>query len=106
MNSKAYSMATQLFKLGLGFFIAAPKAILTALGTPYLFKFFENKETNTQNEPENININFKGKSFLKLLDFTPEEIGYLLDLAAELKAKKKADFMPLPRRMKQTRVNG
>ncbi len=34
-------------------------------------------------------MNFKGKSFLKLLDFTPDEIGYLLDLAADLKAKKK-----------------
>ena len=30
------------------------------------------------------------KSFLKLLDFTPEEIGFLLDLSADLKAKKKA----------------
>lgn len=35
-------------------------------------------------------MNFKNKSFLKLLDFTPEEINDLLDLAAELKAKKKA----------------
>ena len=35
-------------------------------------------------------MNFTGKSFLKLLDFTPEEIAYLLDLSAELKAKKKA----------------
>ena len=35
-------------------------------------------------------MNFKGKSFLKLLDFTPTEIGALLQLAAELKAKKKA----------------
>ena len=33
---------------------------------------------------------FTHKSFLKLLDFTPQEIGALLDLAAELKAKKKA----------------
>ena len=33
---------------------------------------------------------FKGKSFLKLLDFTPDEIASLLDLAADLKAKKKA----------------
>lgn len=32
----------------------------------------------------------KGRSFLTLLDYTPEEINYLLDLAAELKAKKKA----------------
>ena len=31
----------------------------------------------------------KGKSFLKLLDFTPEEIVKLIDLAAELKQKKK-----------------
>ena len=29
-------------------------------------------------------INLKGKSFLKLLDLTPEEIGGLIDLAAEL----------------------
>ena len=34
-------------------------------------------------------MNLKGKSFLKLLDFTPEEINGLLDLAAELKEKKK-----------------
>ena len=32
----------------------------------------------------------KGKSFLKLLDLTPEEIGGLLALSAQLKAKKKA----------------
>ena len=35
-------------------------------------------------------MNLKGKHFLKLLDFTPEEISGLLDLAADLKAKKKA----------------
>ena len=35
-------------------------------------------------------MTLKGRSFLKLLDFTPEEIGYLIDLAADLKAKKKA----------------
>jgi len=35
-------------------------------------------------------MNLQGRSFLKLLDFTPEEIGYLLDLAADFKAKKKA----------------
>ena len=32
----------------------------------------------------------KGRSFLKLFDFSPEEISALLDLAADLKAKKKA----------------
>ena len=35
-------------------------------------------------------MNFKGKSFLKLLDFTPEEIMHLIDLACELKKEKKA----------------
>ena len=35
-------------------------------------------------------MNLKGKSFLKLLDFSPAEIEGLIDLAAELKAKKKA----------------
>ncbi len=34
-------------------------------------------------------MNLKGRSFLTLKDYTPEEILYLLDLAADLKAKKK-----------------
>ena len=35
-------------------------------------------------------INLRDRSFLKLLDFTPAEINYLLDLAAELKRAKRA----------------
>ena len=35
-------------------------------------------------------MNLKGRNFLTLKDFTPEEITYMIDLAAELKAKKKA----------------
>ncbi len=35
-------------------------------------------------------MNLKGRSFLTLKDFTPEEIFYLIDLAEELKTKKKA----------------
>ena len=34
-------------------------------------------------------MNLKGRNFLKLMDFTPEEITYMNDLAADLKAKKK-----------------
>jgi ornithine carbamoyltransferase len=34
-------------------------------------------------------VNLKGRSFLTLRDFTPEEIGYLLQLSADLKAKKR-----------------
>lgn len=38
-------------------------------------------------------MNLKGRNFLKLLDFTPEEILYLVDLAAELKDKKKKGIL-------------
>ena len=41
-------------------------------------------------------MNLKNKHFLKLLDFTPAEIDYLLTLSADLKAKKKAG---IPHRM-------
>jgi len=41
-------------------------------------------------------MSLKGKNFLKLLDFTPAEIQEFLDLAADLKAKKKAG---IPHRM-------
>ena len=41
-------------------------------------------------------MNLKNKHFLKLLDFTPAEIEGLIDLAADLKAKKKAG---IPHRM-------
>lgn len=34
-------------------------------------------------------ISLKGRNFLKLLDYTPEEIKYLLDLSADFKYKKK-----------------
>ena len=34
-------------------------------------------------------LNLRGRSFLKLLDFTPEEIRYLLDLSKELKTLKR-----------------
>src|SRR6056297_960047 len=35
-------------------------------------------------------INLRGRSFITLKDFTPQEISYLLDLSADLKAKKRA----------------
>ena len=41
-------------------------------------------------------VSWKGRHFLKLLDYTPHEIAGLLDLAADLKAKKKAG---IPHRM-------
>ena len=38
-------------------------------------------------------MDLKGRDFLKLLDFTPEEITYMLDLAADLKDKKKKGIL-------------
>ena len=35
-------------------------------------------------------MNLKNRNFLKLLDYTPEEIGYLIDLAEKLKSQKKS----------------
>ena len=35
-------------------------------------------------------VNLKNRNFLKLLDYTPTEIQYLIDLAIELKTAKKA----------------
>ena len=67
-TSKAYIMATQLFKLGIGAVIAAPKAILTALAIP-LFLHKSNKE---QNKTKDISFtgrsDFIAKGFSKLLN--------------------------------------
>lgn len=41
-------------------------------------------------------MNLKGRHFLTLKDFTPEEIRYLLDLARELKDKKKKGIVEKP----------
>lgn len=61
LTSKKYNFATQLFKLGLGFFIAAPKSLLTSkLVKPLIDKAFPKKET----EKTTKDINFKG-SFTK-----------------------------------------
>ena len=38
-------------------------------------------------------MDLRGRDFLKLLDYTPEEIKYLLDLAADLKDKKKKGIL-------------
>ena len=37
-----------------------------------------------------MSVDLKGRNFLKIMDFTKEELTYLLDLAADLKAKKKS----------------
>ena len=37
-------------------------------------------------------INLKGRNFLTLKDFTPEEIQYMIDLSADLKQKRKTEY--------------
>jgi hypothetical protein len=62
-EAKTYSLATQLFKLGLGFILAAPKAILTALGTPFILKQFDKNSKTVENKQEG--LTFKGKNPLE-----------------------------------------
>lgn len=45
-------------------------------------------------------MNLQGRDFLTLRDFTPEEIEYLVELSAELKAKKKQGIVDSPLRGK------
>ena len=38
-------------------------------------------------------MNLSGRNFLKLLDYSPEEIRYLIDLSKELKDRKRGSRM-------------
>lgn len=72
-ESKPYEMATQIFKLGLGLVIAAPKSMLTAIGTPYVLDLFNTKDTIEKSKaPISENITFKRK------DKLPSGIGKIL----------------------------
>ncbi|MBQ8167871.1 hypothetical protein IJZ97_00430 [bacterium] len=73
-HSKKYSFASQLFKLGLGFVIAAPKSILSSnLIPPIMSKVFPKKENNSQKTKD---VSFTGgsgvekmaKGFGKIMD--------------------------------------
>lgn len=72
-DSKAYSLATQLFKLGLGFAVVIPKSILTALGIPLLL---DNNSKTEQEEPhKKENLTFEGKNN----DLIAKGLGKILD---------------------------
>ena len=62
LNSKGYIFATQLFKLGLGTLAAIPKAMLVALGVPYIMKVFS-KDEYTSKEGQ---LSFRGNPTDKL----------------------------------------
>ena len=52
-----------------------------------------NLQTLKNTSKEEKIMNLKGRNFLTLKDYTEEEITYLLDLAAELKEKKKKGIL-------------
>ena len=52
-----------------------------------------NSQTLKNISKEEKTMNLKGRNFLTLKDYTEEEITYLLDLAAELKEKKKKGIL-------------
>lgn len=64
-SSSKYKFATQLFKLGLGFLVVAPKSILTcALIPPFMSKIFPKKDVNGENLDKKKNVSFTGKNIL------------------------------------------
>lgn len=69
-KSKAYTLATQTFKLGLGMVVALPKAILTVAGVPIVLnKIFPQKQEKVSPNPS-----FKGKN-----DKIAQKIGRIID---------------------------
>ena len=73
-ESKSYALATQMFKLGVGLVVAAPKAILTCAGMPFIMQKLFHKP-KPQNGKEQENLTFKGKANEKLA----HNIGKVLD---------------------------
>lgn len=61
-ESNAYSLATQLFKLGIGYAVIAPKAILTSLGIPFIIENFMKKDKKENKNNQQENLTFKGKN--------------------------------------------
>ena len=72
-DSKAYTLANQLFKLGIGVAIAVPKAILNVMGMPYISSTLFKDKKEPQNNPKN--LTFKGREKNGLSSF----IGKIMD---------------------------
>lgn len=72
-NSKGYTFATQLFKLGVGLVVAAPKAVLTCAGMPFIMHRLFHKPKLQPAKPDD--LSFKGKGEEKLA----RGVGRILD---------------------------
>ena len=70
-NSKSYNLASQIFKLGIGIAIAAPKALLNLFGMPYIMNAFFEKEQPNNTE----GLIFRGKGTDKMSSW----IGKIMD---------------------------
>lgn len=80
-KSKSYSFATQLFKLGVGFVIAAPKSALTCVLIPPIMKLFgkdKKEQIQNKNSQKSKIISFKGL-YNAATDKIAAGIGKLLD---------------------------
>ena len=89
IDSKAYTLANQIFKLGIGVAIAAPKAILNVIGMPYILDFlFKNNNNGKPNADNTKTLTFKGSNKFELSAI----IGKLIDSQSVQKfSKNKAD---------------
>ena len=72
-ESKAYNLATQMFKLGLGIAVTVPKAILTAMGMPIVMEHVYGEKSEKVKNSSNITFEGKNKDWLakgisKILD--------------------------------------
>ena len=62
VDSKSYELATQLFKLGVGFLVAIPKGVLTVACLPFVLKhLFHSKKSEEENSPSKSELSFRGK---------------------------------------------
>ena len=60
-ESKSYAIATQMFKLGVGVIVAAPKAILTCAGMPFIMQKLFHKPKIKKESSEAKTPTFKGR---------------------------------------------
>lgn len=88
-DSKAYTLANQIFKLGIGIAIATPKAILNLIGMPYILDcLFKEEEDAVESDENSAELAFKGKGIEKFSSI----IGRIMDnKSVQEFSKKKAD---------------
>ena len=72
-DSNAYKLANQMFKLGIGIAIAAPKAILNVLGMPYVLDYLFGEKYDFSKKKDDKLI-FRGKNSDKLVSIISKTI--------------------------------